>query len=127
MPLQREAHFMTFTSVLFLFRFLPVFLFLYYVAPAKIKNTVLLLGSLFFYAWEKQRVRIRSTKILLDHHSFNRTISGGFLSFIGTTSFYFVLFPQQIIQNLCHLSTSRCTGRRQFASVARDRSSLNHH
>ncbi|MFV0353006.1 MAG: MBOAT family O-acyltransferase [Oscillospiraceae bacterium] len=44
---------MTFTSVLFLFRFLPIFLLLYYVAPAKIKNTVLLLGSLFFYAWEE--------------------------------------------------------------------------
>lgn len=42
---------MVFSSVLFLFRFLPVFLICYYVAPGRMKNFILLLGSLFFYAW----------------------------------------------------------------------------
>lgn len=42
---------MVFSSVLFLFRFLPVFLVLYYLVPGRTKNIVLLLGSLFFYAW----------------------------------------------------------------------------
>lgn len=38
-----------FSSLEFLFRFLPIFLLLYYFVPAKHKNTVLLLGSLVFY------------------------------------------------------------------------------
>lgn len=42
---------MVFSSVLFLFRFLPVFFICYYVAPGRMKNFILLLGSLFFYAW----------------------------------------------------------------------------
>lgn len=40
---------MVFSSVTFLFYFLPVFLFLYFLTP--FKNTVLLVGSLLFYAW----------------------------------------------------------------------------
>lgn len=42
---------MVFSSILFLFRFLPVVLLLYFVAPGKIKNLVLFLMSLLFYAW----------------------------------------------------------------------------
>lgn len=42
---------MVFSSVVFLFRFLPLFFILYYLAPGRMKNFILLLGSLFFYAW----------------------------------------------------------------------------
>lgn len=42
---------MVFSSLMFLFRFLPVVLVLYFLAPRKIKNTVLFLASLVFYAW----------------------------------------------------------------------------
>ena len=45
---------MVFSSPLFLFYFLPVVLILYYLVPrGQIfwKNLVLLVGSLFFYAW----------------------------------------------------------------------------
>ena len=42
---------MIFSSVFFLFVFLPVTLILYYLVPWKIKNAVLLLVSLIFYAW----------------------------------------------------------------------------
>lgn len=42
---------MVFSSVLFIFRFLPVFLICYFLAPRRMKNVILLLGSLFFYAW----------------------------------------------------------------------------
>jgi len=42
---------MVFSSTLFLFRFLPIFMILYFLAPGRIKNVLLLLGSLFFYAW----------------------------------------------------------------------------
>ena len=42
---------MIFSSLLFLFRFLPIVLLLYYAVPKKLRNLVLLLVSLVFYAW----------------------------------------------------------------------------
>lgn len=42
---------MAFDSFVFLFRFLPLVLILYYLAPGRLKNVVLILGSLVFYAW----------------------------------------------------------------------------
>ncbi len=42
---------MLFSSLTFLYYFLPVTLILYFIAPKKLKNSVLLLASLFFYAW----------------------------------------------------------------------------
>ena len=42
---------MVFSSVVFLFRFLPVFFICYFLAPGRMKNGILFLGSLFFYAW----------------------------------------------------------------------------
>jgi len=42
---------MIFSSVTFLIYFLPVVICAYYLAPAGLKNTVLLAASLFFYAW----------------------------------------------------------------------------
>ena len=42
---------MIFSSVLFLVYFLPLVLALYYIVPLKLKNFVLLLSSLVFYAW----------------------------------------------------------------------------
>ena len=42
---------MVFSSLLFLFRFLPAVLILYFAVPPKMRNSVLLLVSLVFYAW----------------------------------------------------------------------------
>ncbi|MCB1703567.1 MAG: MBOAT family protein [Halioglobus sp.] len=42
---------MLFTSPVFLFAFLPLVLALHYFAPARLKNSVLLLASLLFYSW----------------------------------------------------------------------------
>lgn len=42
---------MLFSSTVFLFLFLPLVLVLYFISPNKLKNYVLLLASLFFYAW----------------------------------------------------------------------------
>ena len=42
---------MVFSSLTFLFFFLPLALLVYYLSPNKIKNIVLLAVSLFFYAW----------------------------------------------------------------------------
>lgn len=42
---------MVFSSILFLFYFLPAMLAVYFLAPKRHRNFVLLLGSLVFYAW----------------------------------------------------------------------------
>ena len=42
---------MVFSSIFFLFTFLPLSLLIYWMSPAKIKNFTLLAVSLFFYAW----------------------------------------------------------------------------
>ncbi|GMK37754.1 alginate regulatory protein [Paenibacillus sp. CCS19] len=42
---------MVFSSLLFLFLFLPAVLVLYYVSPRRIRNLILFLTSLVFYAW----------------------------------------------------------------------------
>lgn len=42
---------MVFSSLVFLFFFLPLVLFIYFISPWKIKNSILLIVSLIFYAW----------------------------------------------------------------------------
>lgn len=42
---------MLFSSVLFLYYFLPAVIVLYTIAPKKLKNAVLLISSLIFYGW----------------------------------------------------------------------------
>jgi len=46
---------MLFSSVPFLYYFLPCVILLYIIAPKAIKNSVLLLASLIFYAWGEPR------------------------------------------------------------------------
>ncbi|MDY5021390.1 MAG: MBOAT family O-acyltransferase [Blautia sp.] len=42
---------MVFSSIFFIFSFLPIFMLLYYLVPKSFKNPVLIIGSIFFYAW----------------------------------------------------------------------------
>lgn len=42
---------MVFSSLFFIFFFLPVFFVLYYIVPSKFKNLILLIFSLLFYSW----------------------------------------------------------------------------
>ncbi|MBQ8512938.1 MAG: MBOAT family protein, partial [Clostridia bacterium] len=42
---------MLFSSIPFLYYFLPIVLILYFIVPKMLKNTVLLLASLYFYHW----------------------------------------------------------------------------
>ena len=42
---------MVFSSIFFLFFFLPAFFLCYYLVPGKAKNVILLIFSLIFYAW----------------------------------------------------------------------------
>ena len=46
---------MLFSSIPFLFYFLPCVLLLYFIVPGRFKNAVLLLSSLFFYGWGEPR------------------------------------------------------------------------
>ena len=46
---------MIFSSILFILVFLPVFLLIYYIVPVSGRNVVLLIGSLFFYAYGEPR------------------------------------------------------------------------
>ena len=46
---------MVFSSLMFLFRFMPIAFGLYYLAPPKLKNTALFLVSLVFYSWGEVR------------------------------------------------------------------------
>ncbi len=59
---------MLFSSIPFLYYFLPAVLILYFIAPKKLKNSVLLLSSLFFYAWgEPKYVFLMIASIILGY------------------------------------------------------------
>ena len=49
---------MVFSSLLFIFRFMPVFFIIYYLVPVKWRNAVLFGGSIIFYAWGEPRFAI---------------------------------------------------------------------
>ncbi|RPF48675.1 alginate O-acetyltransferase complex protein AlgI [Hydrogenoanaerobacterium saccharovorans] len=59
---------MVFSSILFLFRFMPIAFLLYYITPQKLKNLVILLLSLAFYSWgEPKYFPIMIASILCDY------------------------------------------------------------
>lgn len=61
---------MLFSSIVFLYYFLPVILLLYFIVPKCLKNAVLLTGSLFFYAWgEPKIVLVMMASILVGYIS----------------------------------------------------------
>src|SRR5450759_2713892 len=64
---------MGFSSITFLFYFLPIFLILYYVVPAR--NLVLLASSLFFYAWGEPIFVALLVLLILANYSFGLWLS----------------------------------------------------
>lgn len=42
---------MLFSSITFLYAFLPAVLFFYFIAADKYRNAILLISSIIFYAW----------------------------------------------------------------------------
>ena len=46
---------MVFSSVVFLYIFLPIMLLIYFIVPKKLKNAVMILASLIFFAWGEIR------------------------------------------------------------------------
>ncbi|KAB4814931.1 MBOAT family protein, partial [Bacteroides thetaiotaomicron] len=59
---------MVFSSVFFLFFYLPVVLIIYYITPLKWRNAVLLVFNLIFYAWgEPVYIVIMFASIAIDY------------------------------------------------------------
>ncbi len=46
---------MVFSSIIFLFYFLPIFFICYFLVPHRFKNLLILVGSILFYAWGAPR------------------------------------------------------------------------
>lgn len=59
---------MVFSSLTFLFLFLPIVIILYYIIPKQLKNLFILISGLFFYAWgEPIYVFIMIASTLIDY------------------------------------------------------------
>ena len=65
---------MLFSSIPFLFYFLPAVLLVYYIAPRRLKNTVLLLFSLFFYGWGEPKYLLFMLISITQGYVFGRLI-----------------------------------------------------
>lgn len=98
---------MLFSSIVFLYYFLPVALILYFLAPKKLRNTVLLIISLVFYGWgEPKYLLLMTASIIIGYVSglmieafqtkkakkmvmiASITISLGFLAYFKYTNFF---------------------------------------
>ncbi len=65
---------MLFSSIPFLYYFLPCVLLLYLVAPRKLKNSALLLSSLFFYGWGEPKYLILMLLSITQGYIFGRLV-----------------------------------------------------
>ena len=65
---------MLFSSVPFLFYFLPAVLLVYFLVPKRAKNGVLLLSSLVFYGWGEPRYLPVMLVSILQGYIFGRLI-----------------------------------------------------
>lgn len=65
---------MLFSSIPFLYYFLPCVLLLYLIAPRKLKNSVLLLSSLFFYGWGEPKYLILMLLSITQGYIFGRLV-----------------------------------------------------
>ena len=46
---------MVFSSIVFLYIFLPLMLLIYFIVPKKLKNLVMIIASFIFFAWGEIR------------------------------------------------------------------------
>ena len=58
---------MVFSSIVFLYIFLPILLITYFIVPSKFKNAVMIVASLIFFAWGEIRyIAIMLTLAIMD-------------------------------------------------------------
>lgn len=65
---------MIFSSIPFLYYFLPVVILLYFAVPGRVKNVVLLLASFVFYAWGELRYTLLMLIMITQGYVFGRLI-----------------------------------------------------
>ena len=65
---------MSFTTIEFMFRFLPIFLIVYYVVPTRYRNMILLIGSFVFYAWGQHFYLLLLMLSIVVNYTFGRLI-----------------------------------------------------
>ncbi len=114
---------MIFSSLLFLFRFLPAVLLLYFLAPRRARNFVLLFVSLIFYGWGEpvyillMLFSILSTYLgglLVDHFHRAGRERGAKLSLVASVAvslsllgfFKYTDFVLETVQNVFHAKVS---------------------
>ncbi len=83
---------MVFSSFIFLFLFLPIALLLYFCAPKKFKNFILLIISLFFYAWSENLLVVLLIASSILDYSCGLIIESGRRKLGLTVSILFNLF-----------------------------------
>lgn len=98
---------MLFSSITFLYIFLPIILMLYYIVPNKYKNIVLLIGSLIFYGFETPSFLILIlSSILLTYinanliEKFNNKIVFIFALFCSLTPLFYFKYTNFFIENI---------------------------
>lgn len=96
---------MVFSSLVFLYLFLPLVLIVYFISPKVLRNTVLLGASLFFYAWgEPKLVILMLISILINF------IMGIVIDRTSTTARKKVWLAATIIANLAILGYYKYAG-----------------
>ena len=94
---------MLFSSIPFLYYFLPAVLILYFAVPTKLKNLVLLLSSLFFYGWGEPRYVIIMSIAIVAGYVFGRLIE--VFRGKGLSKVFFILSLISSIAMLGYLNT----------------------
>lgn len=86
---------MVFSSVLFLFYFFPIALFGYFIVRKELRNAVLLLASLLFYAWgEPKFIAVLLLSILINY------LSGLGIHIMRDSIFARLIFVASLLANL---------------------------
>ncbi|MBO5859420.1 MAG: MBOAT family protein [Clostridia bacterium] len=65
---------MLFSSIPFLYYFIPCVLILYFISPKQLKNTVLLISSLVFYAWDRPKFALLMIAAIVSGYIFGLLI-----------------------------------------------------
>ncbi len=103
---------MVFSSILFLFRFMPIAFIVYYLTPRRYKNLVLFIESIIFYSWgEVKYFPIMVASVLVDYiasngirlHRQNKAACKGFLLmsvFFNLGMLFFFKYTDFFIQNI---------------------------
>ena len=66
---------MVFSGIPFLYYFLPAVILCYFISPKRLKNTVLLLFSLVFYAWGEPKYVLLMVATILSFYLCGLAIS----------------------------------------------------